>query len=363
MTLRAQMSKCVQKSCLVKDQVASVRISQNLCLGYPTPDRRTYLRVLSIALPTTSGLTVVLRCVSRLKVAKKLWWDDWTAIMAVPHFLSDYNMGFGLHYWDIDPDNGKTMLQLFYVTQMFYILILYVFIIHLSYTGRLIKPLSVSAKFSLCAFYIRVFSYPRFRLTIGIFCVLLTTHAAVCFLLIVFQCVPLEAIWDRSINGRCLSLSALSYTGAVGSLLEDFALIIIPIPELLKLQMGPHKRLALCFMFGVGSFASIASIIRLKYLISFSHTYDPSWDNFDVILWSAIEANAAIICGSLPALRPLFKNLFSSLITLQTAVGNAWRTFSSNASLPAWTNQSHISDVMLTAPETPTLQSNKSGSI
>lgn len=44
-------------------------------------------------------------------------------------------------------------------------------------------------------------------------------------------------------------------------------------------------------------------------------------DNVHVVLWSAIELNIAITCGSLPALRPLLKKLPGSLDSLQST----WR--------------------------------------
>ncbi|WYZ42299.1 hypothetical protein EsH8_V_001194 [Colletotrichum jinshuiense] len=143
------------------------------------------------------------------------------------------------------------------------------------------------------------------------FLTFLLVYGLVYFFIIVFQCLPVQAIWDRSINGRCLDLLAISYTGATGAILQDVILVIMPIPELMKLQLSRKKRLSLVFIFGLGSFATLASILRLKYLVFFSHSYDPTWDNFYVVLWSGIEVNAAITCGSLPAILPLLKKLFS----------------------------------------------------
>lgn len=41
-------------------------------------------------------------------------------------------------------------------------------------------------------------------------------------------------------------------------------------------------------------------------------TYDVSWEGFYLWIWTAVEANLGVICGSIPALRPLFKSMFSS---------------------------------------------------
>lgn len=79
----------------------------------------------------------------------------------------------------------------------------------------------------------------------------------------------------------------------------------------------------------------ITSMIRIKYLVTFSRTYDTTCvfpfniesaivheanissslagDNVDVAIWSLVEVFSAIICGSIPPCRPLFTKLFRSL--------------------------------------------------
>ncbi|KAK1979116.1 hypothetical protein LZ30DRAFT_190010 [Colletotrichum cereale] len=331
-TLRAHLSQCVQMSCSYEDQVgmcksrikhgkistdalgyalASLGASQGLCRGYPIPDRQSAIRITGMVLPAISVLIVALRYTSRLAVAKKLWWDDWTALMAaVSNIVTGIicviysQMGFGRHFWDIDVSNGKTILQLFYITQMFYIFSL------------------VCAKVSLSAFYCRVFMNQTFLFTNYLLISLYLVKGVLFLFLIVFQCLPIQAVWDLSIDGHCLDTSIISYSAAAVTIAEDIVLLVVPIPELLKLQLGPRKKFALIFMFGFGFFATITSIIRLKYLVLFSHTYDRTWDNYDVVVWSAIEVNVAIMCGSLPALLPLIKKISGSLSNSKTTPHN-----------------------------------------
>ncbi|KAJ3938431.1 uncharacterized protein N0V96_011682 [Colletotrichum fioriniae] len=205
--LQARASACIQRACEFDDQVATARISQRLCEGYPYPDRRRFSKVFSIGLPVITILTVALRCLARLQVTNRLWWDDWTALIAL----------------------------IFYVLQMLYIFV------------------QVFAKASIACFYSRVFTNQKFRLAVKFFMVFLFVHGFMFLLLMVFQCLPIESIWDRSIQGRCLNVSAISYGGAACSILEDIVLIVIPIPELMKLQLGKKKRTALVCMFAIGS--------------------------------------------------------------------------------------------------------------
>lgn len=98
-----------------------------------------------------------------------------------------------------------------------------------------------------------MFTNQKFRLALKILMAFLFIHGFMFLLLMVFQCLPIESIWDRSIQGRCLNVSAISYGGAACSILEDIILIVIPIPELIKLQLGKKKRMALVCMFAIGS--------------------------------------------------------------------------------------------------------------
>lgn len=171
--------------------------------------------------------------------------------MTNDEFTLGTNLGFGRHYWNVDVVNGKTILQvrhaqipawallismqMFYVTQIFYILI------------------QVSAKGSILALYSRLFSNRNFRMQVWAVAVFLLSHSLVFVGLVIFQCTPISSIWNRNLDGKCLNLTAIGYAGAAFSIVEDIVLLIMPIPELLKLQLGTRKKAALLFMFSIGS--------------------------------------------------------------------------------------------------------------
>ncbi|OHW90990.1 CFEM domain containing integral membrane protein [Colletotrichum incanum] len=304
-SLQARASKCVQTSCSFKEQILTAQASRDFCHGYPIPEqRRNFCRVFFVALPALTAIVVVLRCVARRMAKIHLWWDDWTALVALRS--TDVELGFGLHYWHVEPGNAKPILQarslltllripvtnisakLFYATQMFYVM------------------KQVAAKASICALYLRIFVTRWSRLVvIGLLVSLVFQHFLFLFL-VIFQCTPIQLIWDRSIAGSCLNITAIGYAGAALTLTYDFILIVLPMPQLLKLSTRKRKKLVPIFLLTLGSFACVASMIRLKYLVSFSNTFDATWDNVEIVIWSTLEINLAMICGSLPALRPLF---------------------------------------------------------
>lgn len=67
------------------------------------------------------------------------------------------------------------------------------------------------------------------------------------------QCVPVKAVWDTNIHAKCIDLQALIYAGAGFSIFEDFVIMLLPIPELKSLNLDSRKKVALFFMFALGS--------------------------------------------------------------------------------------------------------------
>ncbi|KAJ5504739.1 hypothetical protein N7463_007613 [Penicillium fimorum] len=67
---------------------------------------------------------------------------------------------------------------------------------------------------------------------------------------------------------------------------------------------------ALIAILMTGTFASVASIIRLDALYRYTITKDVSYDAIQILIWSQVEVNVAIISASAPSLRPLFNNTF-----------------------------------------------------
>jgi hypothetical protein len=58
------------------------RVSNNLCIDYPKESRSGQVRVTGTASAAITFTIVALRCVARLMRTKRLWWDDWMALIA-----------------------------------------------------------------------------------------------------------------------------------------------------------------------------------------------------------------------------------------------------------------------------------------
>src|ERR1700694_2381953 len=75
--------------------------------------------------------------------------------------------------------------------------------------------------------------------------------------------------------------------------------MIIPIQTLPKLRINLKKKLSLLFLFTLGSFAILASIVRTSLFLSDATL-------FNVILWSTVEEAVCFLVAKGPALRPLY---------------------------------------------------------
>ncbi|KAL1598395.1 hypothetical protein SLS59_006679 [Nothophoma quercina] len=203
--------------------------------------------------------------------------------------------GFGLHYWDVPTDNAVELLKLFYVCQMLYVAV------------------QIFSKVAILALYSRLFPdfIKWFRWSVRGMIAFMFIHGLVFFLLVVFQCLPISSIWDKTItNAKCLPVSAvIGFTGAGLSIVEDIIILLLPLPVVWNLQMSTKKKIGVIFMISVGSFASVTSIVRLKFVVKYSNSFDSTWDNVDVIKWSLIEILSACICGNLLPLRPLIEKV------------------------------------------------------
>lgn len=67
------------------------------------------------------------------------------------------------------------------------------------------------------------------------------------------QCVPVESVWDLTVHVRCTNSQAFVYAAAGFSIFEDFIIMILPVWELKDLSLNLKKKIALMFLFSLGS--------------------------------------------------------------------------------------------------------------
>ena len=111
---------------------------------------------------------------------------------------------------------------------------------------------NLAIKVSILHLYIELF----WTQTVRIICyIVMSLAGCLCLaiiLLALFICYPIAYNWDRTIHGSCGDTKKNFLGQAIVNLCIDIAIVIIPIPVLLNLQMSMLKKLSIYFMFSVG---------------------------------------------------------------------------------------------------------------
>ncbi|KAK6066485.1 CFEM domain-containing protein [Seiridium cupressi] len=292
------VAACASTSELLILEKAALLLEDDLCQAYPKESRGDVALIASILTFAISIPALVARCASRLKYSHKLWSDDYMSITATVFLLGLAAMqivccqrGFGMHQWEIETiENSEILLLLLFISQIFYIVV------------------QCIAKLAILLLYRRIFNTGAgrwFRWAVKGLIGLCFVIGILFSFLILFQCYPIAAAWDITITDfKCLDFAPILFAGSFVGIVTDIVLVLLPIPELRKLQISGRKRIGVGIMFAIALLGVVASVIRLQYLVRLNWSYDLSWDETDVVVWSLIELLCIVVCGNLPALRP-----------------------------------------------------------
>ncbi|KAI8626554.1 hypothetical protein F5Y19DRAFT_220073 [Xylariaceae sp. FL1651] len=125
------------------------------------------------------------------------------------------------------------------------------------------------------------------------------------FLAVVFVCIPVQGFWDASINAKCQNQLVGVYLNAVGTLVTDFIILLLPIPAIWKLNLPRTQKWALLGIFGIGGFTSAISIVRVTTLGDPNEGGDLTYNTVTSSCWSVAELSSGVITAALATVRPL----------------------------------------------------------
>jgi hypothetical protein len=80
----------------------------------------------------------------------------------------------------------------------------------------------------------------------------------------IFQCVPVAGFWDPVVTAtaKCTNTDAFWYAYAIINIITDFAVLLLPLPEVKKLQLPWAQKLGVMGIFVLGLFICVTSIVR-----------------------------------------------------------------------------------------------------
>lgn len=109
-------------------------------------------------------------------------------------------------------------------------------------------------KLAILGFYLRIFVLKSFRRTVyALIGIVILTFLAT-GLTAVFQCIPLQYIWDKTIpGGHCINVLAFYRWISLPNIITDAMMLALPIPMVWKLNTSAGKKFGLTIGFLTGS--------------------------------------------------------------------------------------------------------------
>ncbi|UNI15412.1 hypothetical protein JDV02_001947 [Purpureocillium takamizusanense] len=157
-------------------------------------------------------------------------------------------------------------------------------------------------KLSLVFLYARLFPSPRFRTLLWLTGVIVAVWGVASMFISVFACDPIEAFWTR--QGKCMRLRTFGIAYSIINIITDFAVWLMPIPAMWRVQLPLGQKIALSVIFLLGLFDCGAALGRPLSMLAHQNQ-DYTWEFSNGVKWAIIEICIGIICTCLPAMRTL----------------------------------------------------------
>lgn len=108
-------------------------------------------------------------------------------------------------------------------------------------------------KLSIILLYLRLFVGKCFRRACWTVLALVIACGLWNIITTIFSCNPVAYYWDKSIRGgRCLNNMALWLSTAAFRIATDLAILALPMPVVLSLQLPRKQKIGLILVFAVG---------------------------------------------------------------------------------------------------------------
>lgn len=112
-----------------------------------------------------------------------------------------------------------------------------------------------STKIAMLLLYLKVFPGQTFRRVCFVMIGVCLAYSPATALATFFNCTPVSynwTSWTGETQGSCFSFNTFAWAQSSINIVLDLIIILLPIPQLWKLNMGKKKRIQIVLMFSVG---------------------------------------------------------------------------------------------------------------
>ncbi|KAG4412220.1 hypothetical protein IFR04_014647 [Cadophora malorum] len=311
------------------DGLVAVKVTASLCHKLLGESRSDFFLITVVTVYASAVLFVAFRFVIKaMKRTKgRIDWSDWLLLLAIliaiPNFyncvkgqissqigseldqtwlilcLGSRN-GFGKHFWELQDGQLKGILRMIYIAEVIYVI-------------QLAVP-----KLSILVFYVNSIPDNGFRLAVFATMGFIILSTAIISTLSIVSCYPIPFFWDRDLKGRCLDINGVAFGIGGLSIVQDVIIIALPIPILRGMRLPWKEKIIVLLMLAAGSSTVLISVLRVRSIVGYGNSNDPSWDYVVITTWSIYEVYVTIITASLPAVRSLLVYLFPQYFAVRS---------------------------------------------
>nr|OQO19288.1 hypothetical protein B0A51_11178 [Rachicladosporium sp. CCFEE 5018] len=177
------------------------------------------------------------------------------------------------------------------------------------YSGSFLYPACITfVKLSILSQYRRVFAShsKAFKWQINILMALVVAWGIGIIITAMLLCQPIAKLWNPAIPGSCIDLVKFYYGIQIPNILTDLLIIIVPIKEVLTLDLTRKLKIGAITMFLLGTITLCFDIVRLVAMLQLqNHLMDATYHLTEAAIWTTIEPSVAIIAVCIPSVRSL----------------------------------------------------------
>ena len=124
------------------------------------------------------------------------------------------------------------------------------------WASQILYKLTINlTKTSICLLYLRIFSTVdklKFRRVVYCFMAYVLLYAFASIMATIFQCVPIERVWNKKVPGSCINLTAFWYANACANIIGDIGIFLLPMPVIRSLNLPRREKWGLTMVFALG---------------------------------------------------------------------------------------------------------------
>ncbi|KAF4626248.1 hypothetical protein G7Y89_g11912 [Cudoniella acicularis] len=237
---------------------------------------------ITLAFPIVATIAVGLRLFSR-SMTRTFGIDDWFIVLATVLYWAETYTTYASKYG--------------YVTEVIYV------------------PILALIKISIMCFLLRLTGQKlAVKRAIWALMIVTTIITLINLPLVVFQCVPVSSIWDKTIlNPTCVNFTMVTNVFAAFSIVTDGLTLTIPTWIVYDLQINRRQKIMLVGVLSFGLITVISGIVRLVLLQNWSNNTPADFTYTTLFCISTIETGLACTAACAPYMKPLLMQFLPRL--------------------------------------------------